>query len=133
MYLEGSRATRWALEGGRDGFASLYNAFTLKKSETLKRDCEEMGMTEQYYKLYFDDQGSLLNPAEQEAIIASVLDTAEPVTDLWIFSHGWNTDRKAADATYDTWVGRMGERIREEMTDLAYCPAFVGIYWPSMA
>lgn len=90
-------------------------------------------MAEQYYKLYFDDRGSLLNPAEQEAIIASLLDKAETVTDLWIFSHGWNTDRKAADATYDTWVERMRERIQQEIADAAYCPAFVGIYWPSMA
>jgi hypothetical protein len=90
-------------------------------------------MAEQYYKLYFDDQGSLLNPDEQEAIISTLLDSVEPVTDLWIFSHGWNTDREGADATYDNWVSRMQERIRQEIIDSTCKPAFVGVYWPSMA
>jgi len=90
-------------------------------------------MTRGFFKLHFDDQGRLLNVTEREAIISSLMDTAEPATDLWIFSHGWNTDEKGADATYDKWVGRMQERIQQEITNTAYSPIFVGIYWPSMA
>jgi hypothetical protein len=90
-------------------------------------------MIRDFFKLHFDDQGHLLNVTEREAITSSLVDTIEPVTDLWIFSHGWNTDEKGADATYDTWVGRMQERIRQEIINSPYNPSFVGIYWPSMA
>ena len=90
-------------------------------------------MTRELFKLHFDDQGCLLNVTEREAVINSLMDTIEPVTDLWIFSHGWNTDEKGADATYNTWVGGMQKRIQQEIIDSPYNPSFIGIYWPSLA
>jgi len=90
-------------------------------------------MAKAYMGLHFDDQGNLLDAIEQEIILTSLLDTDRPLTDLWLFAHGWNTSEESADATYDTWVKRMQERIEQEHMDTAYHPAFVGIYWPSLA
>ena len=89
-------------------------------------------MRKGYYKLHFDDLGHLVYKDEQDAIIRSLLDVSRDVTDLWIFSHGWNTNEQGADHTYDTWVEQMQEQIQQEKS-IGYHPMYVGIYWPSMA
>ena len=90
-------------------------------------------MSMEYFTLHFDARGHALYYSEQEAIITALLAADKPVTDLWIFAHGWNTDEARADNTYNVWVSRMQERIQQEIKDTSYHPAFVGIYWPSKA
>jgi len=90
-------------------------------------------MAKEYFTLHFDDRGTPLFPNEQEAIFRSLRIKSKPITDLWIFAHGWNTDEMGADSTYNNWVKRIQERIQQEITDPNYNPAFVGVYWPSKA
>jgi hypothetical protein len=90
-------------------------------------------MKEGNFPLHFDAQGNLRYPSEQDAIYAALLATKTAATDLWLFSHGWNTNEASADATYHYWVTAMQECIQREIHDATYHPIFVTIYWPSLA
>jgi hypothetical protein len=89
-------------------------------------------MVKVYFPLHFNAQGQFQYPQEREALYTELLATASPITDLWIFSHGWNTNKESADQTYHLWTTRMQECIQRNIHDTSYHPAFVGIYWPSM-
>lgn len=90
-------------------------------------------MTEEYFKLFFDDRGNLQDVTNHTTIIDAIVSSPEPVTDLWIFAHGWNNDLQSATDTYDKWVSRMREVQKEKVKDPTYNPLFVGVYWPSKA
>src|ERR671927_666204 len=90
-------------------------------------------MAKDYFPLHFDAQGNLLYRLEQDAVHRALLATSTPVTDIWLFSHGWNTNEISANTTYHHWVTTMQERIQREIHDSSYHPIFVGIYWPSLA
>ncbi len=89
-------------------------------------------MIGEYFTLHFDDRGNFFFPEEQEVIIDSLLNLDAPVTDLWIFSHGWRTDEEQADALYHNWIHLLQEQINKNTTSSIYRPLFVGIYWPSI-
>jgi hypothetical protein len=92
-------------------------------------------MTEEYFKLFFDAQGypQDRNAADQAAVIDALLNSPKPVTDLWLFSYGWNNDLVHGTSTYDTWVARMREVQQDKVQDPTYNPLFIGLYWPSKA
>jgi hypothetical protein len=90
-------------------------------------------MSEQYFKLFFDAQGYPQDSTNQAAVIDALVNSATPVTDLWILAYGWNNDLVSGTQTYDTWVARMQEVHKEKFQNPAYNPRFLGIYWPSKA
>src|SRR5258708_38650256 len=93
-------------------------------------------MTEEYFKLFFDAQGypQDRSAADQAAVIEALLNSPKPVTDLWLFSYGWNNDQAHGTHTYDTWAARMREGQQDKVqNDPAYNPLFIGVYWPSKA
>src|SRR5262245_22426238 len=61
----------------------------------------------------------------------------EPVTDVFIFSHGWQGDVPAAVRQYDAWTGTMAaaqadvERARRVRP--GFRPLLIGLHWPSLA
>jgi hypothetical protein len=93
-------------------------------------------MAEKYLKLFFDAQGYPQdhNAADQAAVIDALLrNSPKPITDLWLFSYGWNNNLVDGTRTYDTWVDRMHEVQQDKVQDPTYNPLFVGVYWPSKA
>jgi hypothetical protein len=62
--------------------------------------------------------------------------TDEPVTDVFIFSHGWQGDVPSAVGQYDAWIGTMAaaqadvERARRVRP--GFRPLLVGLHWPSL-
>ena len=90
-------------------------------------------MTEEYFKLFFDEKGYPQDVAGQAAVIDALLSSPKPVTDLWIFAYGWNNDLVAGTDNYNKWVSRMQEVQKEKIKDPSYNPLFVGIFWPSKA
>lgn len=61
----------------------------------------------------------------------------EPVTDVFLFSHGWQGDVPAARWQYDAWIRAMAgcradiERMNEARGG-GFRPLLIGLHWPSL-
>src|SRR5262245_24255062 len=60
---------------------------------------------------------------------------AEPVTDVFVFSHGWKGDVPSAREQYRAWTGAMAqgpglERMRQRRS--GFRPLLIGLHWPSL-
>lgn len=74
-------------------------------------------------RLVFDEDGDV----ERETVTAltnGVRDNS--LSDLVVFSHGWNNDEAAATSLYGRWFGLLGAHL-----DPARSVGFVGIRWPA--
>src|SRR6185369_10846106 len=80
-----------------------------------------------------DDRDGLMS---QVALDALVTDGTEPVTDVFIISHGWKGDTPAAIEQYNRWIKAMAdctddiERMREKRP--GFRPLIIGFHWPSL-
>ena len=61
--------------------------------------------------------------------------SGEPITDVFLFSHGWQGDIPAARDQYNRWIGAMAanqsdiEHLRRVRP--GFRPLLVGLHWPS--
>ena len=86
-----------------------------------------------YWEVRFDEMGREVNPEAARALTAEL--PAEGVTDLFVFSHGWNNDRAAARGLYESFFAEFRNLLdrsdlpgsRREATI-----GTVGVIWPSM-
>ncbi|GAA4487241.1 alpha/beta hydrolase [Rhodococcus olei] len=76
-----------------------------------------------FWELSFDRDGDV------DGVAAQTL-TAEAgeagITDLVVFSHGWNNDRAVARRLYDNWLGLLAPQLGDDRR-----VGFVGVLWPS--
>ncbi|MET7780740.1 hypothetical protein ABZT28_34235 [Streptomyces sp. NPDC005388] len=59
-----------------------------------------------------------------------------PVTDVFVFSHGWLNDQPKAVATYQRWVAAMTDQYLARKADFdtrrpGFRPLLIGLHWPS--
>lgn len=92
----------------------------------------ENGVQVPFYIVPFDEQGRCQAPLTRDNLTTTLQGGA--YTDVFFFSHGWNTDWAGASSTYDTFLrGYMNMRSQH---GLAYArpvrPLLVGIFWPSI-
>ncbi|MFF4383517.1 hypothetical protein [Kitasatospora sp. NPDC001547] len=82
---------------------------------------------EPVWDLTFDEKGKLTAPAAGDFLDEV---TAEGLTDLFVFSHGWGNSAQQARELYDT----MFPLIREAGSGAASLGTvgFAGVYWPSL-
>ncbi|MGW1074595.1 serine-threonine protein kinase [Streptomyces sp. NPDC002537] len=82
---------------------------------------------EPYWELTFDENGGP-DPAERDALVQGL--ARRNITDLVMFSHGWNNNRSTATALYDRFFAPFpgllagaagGRRV-----------GYAGVIWPSM-
>ena len=86
-----------------------------------------------YWELRFDEHGRLTDANAGERLIGDL--PAQGLTDLFVFSHGWNNDRAAARDLYARYFAEM-----RALLDRADLPGTrreasigaVGVIWPSM-
>lgn len=90
-------------------------------------------MAEEYLPLYFDEEGYPVDARYGRTILEALVNSPKPVSDLWIFSHGWNNDLQGGSQTYHDWISTFRPVIKQEINDENYNPLFVGIHWPSKA
>jgi hypothetical protein len=95
------------------------------------------GTALRYYLIAFDAAGRERDepggPLSRQ--LANVL-SSEPVTDVFLFSHGWQGDVPAAREQYHRWIGAMAanqadiEHLRRARP--GFHPLLVGLHWPSL-
>src|SRR5215216_5583976 len=97
---------------------------------------EVPGTSLRYHLIAFDDQGRERgdDPAGRMSQITADTLADQPITDVFIFSHGWMADLPAARRQYAKWVKAMGDS-RGDIEQLAetrpgFRPLLVGLHWP---
>jgi hypothetical protein len=73
--------------------------------------------------LVFDKDGDV-DKQTMDALIDAIRTTG--VTDLVVFSHGWNNDEAAAKSLYERWFGLLAAQL-----DPSRKVGYVGIRWPA--
>jgi hypothetical protein len=91
-----------------------------------------------YYLVAFDGGGDERTEPSggklSEAVMAAVRD--EPVTDVFVMSHGWQGDVPAAREQYARWITAMAacaadiDRLGQARP--GFSPLLVGLHWPSL-
>lgn len=84
-----------------------------------------------YYIIPFDKDGACTGPLTREHLLTHL----DGVTDLFLFSHGWNNDWTSATTRYEDFITEF-QRLRSThpLTPPAnYRPLLVGVFWPSQA
>lgn len=90
-----------------------------------------------YYLLAFDAKGQERQDDPEGLMSQVVVDVLkkDPITDVFIFSHGWQSDLPSARAQYNDWLRVMSQcsaditRIMSVQPD--FRPLLLGIHWPS--
>lgn len=82
---------------------------------------------EPYWELTFDADGDV-DVIQLSALTAGL--SAYDVTDLVLFSHGWNSDRSGATRLYDDFFRPIPALLREASAKARI--GYVGVLWPSM-
>jgi hypothetical protein len=99
------------------------------------------GSDTRYFLINFDKDGRerLDDPAAPNGRLSdSVAEelAAQPYTDVFFMSHGWQGDVPAAKRQYDAWAGAMlgctADIARLRATRPGFKPLLIGIHWPSL-
>lgn len=89
-----------------------------------------------YYLISFDAAG---NERDESGIrvsqkVLKVLSN-EPITDVFLISHGWLGDIPAAHQQYDKWIAAMATQKadieRMQQVRAQFRPLLIGLHWPS--
>jgi hypothetical protein len=84
-----------------------------------------------YYIMPFDADGVCTGPQTR----AHLLGHLQGVTDIYLFSHGWNNDWTAATTRYEEFIkGFQALRSAKALVmPPNYKPLLVGVFWPSQS
>jgi hypothetical protein len=84
-----------------------------------------------YYVIPFDKDGACEGPLTRDYLIAHLAE----VSDIFIFSHGWNNDWTAATERYEDFIKGFQQLRATRQLQLPdrYRPLLVGIFWPSQS
>jgi hypothetical protein len=83
-----------------------------------------------YYLLAFGSDNRDRTPEATRRAAESM--AREPVTEVWLFSHGWRGDVPAAREQYAGWIGAMAAQ-RPDVASFrpSFRPLLIGLHWPS--
>jgi hypothetical protein len=95
-----------------------------------------------YYLIAFDEAGNERtdDPGDPSGRLSQRLLTdlaAQPVTDIFLMSHGWRGDVPSARSQYQRWIGAMAA-CTQDIADMqaarpgGFRPLLVGLHWPSL-
>ncbi|CAD6543067.1 hypothetical protein LMG27952_03983 [Paraburkholderia hiiakae] len=94
----------------------------------------------EYYLILFDENGRERAEADgtmlSAAVNARLAAADDPITDVFVCSHGWQGDVPAAIDQYDRWIGAMAQCQADlaamEARNPAFNPMVIGVHWPSL-
>jgi hypothetical protein len=90
-----------------------------------------------YYLIAFDKDGNERDELDGKKLSEQIFSelAKEPITDVFIMSHGWMGDVPAARKQYNEWIGAMAgqtadiEKIKQAQP--GFRPLMIGVHWPS--
>lgn len=91
-----------------------------------------------YYLVTFDAECRERSDDPDGLMSRRVLETLakEPVTDVFLISHGWLGDIPAAEDLYYRWIGEMAgcsaDLQRARQVRPGFHPLLIGLHWPSL-
>ncbi len=91
-----------------------------------------------YYLVAFDASGNERDDDPDGLMSQKILDvlSSEPITDVFLISHGWQGDVPAARRQYNKWITAMAanqadlEQIKQVRP--GFRPLLIGLHWPSL-
>jgi hypothetical protein len=83
-----------------------------------------------FWEIEFDAEGQLARAADGDRIAREI--AAQGITDLFIFSHGWNNDRRAARSLYERFFGATRDVLAVRATRAGVTIGIAGVIWPSI-
>src|SRR5260221_7686713 len=91
------------------------------------------GVQAPFYIIPYDEQGRCQGPLTRDQLLSAAQNG--PFTDVFLFSHGWNTDWSVATGAYNTFLQGYMQMRRQHGVSYShpYQPLLVGIFWPSVA
>lgn len=81
-----------------------------------------------FWEMTFDADGDQ-DVAQSRTVLEEV--AQQGVTDLFVFSHGWNNDRAVAQQLYDGFFGLLADQLRHVPQGSAVTVGLAGVVWPS--
>ncbi|MDY7021160.1 MAG: hypothetical protein SWJ54_07345 [Cyanobacteriota bacterium] len=91
-----------------------------------------------YYLIAFDEEGQERTDDPDGQMSQRVLEVlkTEPITDIFLTSHGWRSDVPAARRQYNRWMKMMAEQKADldHVRDIRpnFSPLLIGLHWPSL-
>jgi hypothetical protein len=94
----------------------------------------------EYYLIAFDADGRERTDdpdgSMSQLLLGRIEQTADPVTDVFLLSHGWLGDIPGAKRQYDNWVDTMA-KCQADLAEIkkirpGFRPLLIGLHWPSM-
>ncbi len=86
-----------------------------------------------WYMVPFDKAGRCEGPRTRDALLGSA--AGDGVTDVFVFSHGWNNDWAIATGKYESFLRGFARMRKDADLDLGreFRPVLAGVFWPSTA
>jgi hypothetical protein len=81
-----------------------------------------------FWQLTFDAQGDM-DSAATDSIIDEI--GKQQVTDLVVFSHGWNNSQETARKLYNAWFATLATQTDQVRKDPPVRLGLIGVFWPS--
>ena len=92
-----------------------------------------------YFLAAFDAKGHERTDDRDGLMSAKIIEAlrAQPVTDVFLLSHGWQGDVPGARAQYNNWIDAMAA-CADDLAAIkrarpAFHPMIIGLHWPSLA
>jgi hypothetical protein len=91
-----------------------------------------------YYLIPFDAAGRERTTDSGEKLSERAVNAlgTEPITDVFLMSHGWKGDMLAAREQYGRWIGAMAQcaddLARMQQVRPGFRPLLIGLHWPSL-
>jgi hypothetical protein len=91
----------------------------------------EGGAAVPLYMIPFDKEGTCIGPRTLDHLVGA----AAGATDVFVFSHGWNTEWAGALSHYDRFIQHFAAARRQRWSPPGrdYRPVLAGVFWPSAA
>jgi hypothetical protein len=95
------------------------------------------GFAAPFYEVSYDKDGRDKGPLTSRHLVARLAPGHRDgeITDVFVFSHGWNNDYATASARYANFITEFSDIRAEHPVSLGrdFRPVLVGIFWPSTA
>lgn len=97
-----------------------------------------LGTSLDYYLVNFDASGNERDEADGTKMSQTLIEVLvnEPITDVFLISHGWLGDIPAARDQYSKWITAMAantadiEKLKQVRAN--FKPLLIGLHWPSL-